>query len=472
MTGTFEKLRKYLDQKGVKYNELQHPAGESAEDYHRAVGCKWEEQGKCLLIKVKKDGQKAFYIYVLPAGKKGNLDAVKNLLSVKEVKLATREELQVATGCDYGELSPLAGATGLRLIMDQSFLDQENIYMNAGDSTKSFVIKVKDLVEAEKPLILEILSNSTISHQSISYTQKPTPESGYSPADIEPKWQAVWEKEGTYRVDLTKAKNPYYNLMMFPYPSAEGLHVGNMYAFTAADVHGRFKALQGYDVFEPIGLDGFGIHSENFALKVGRRPEEHAAISEKNFYRHLHTIGCRYDWAHTLETYDPSYYKWTQWIFVQMFKAGLAYRGKSVVNFCPKCKTVLSDEQVIDGKCERCGTEVAKKEMEQWFFRITKYAQKLLDNLAKIDWSEKIKTTQENWIGRSEGINIKHKVKDLGIEFEVYDSIPQTFMAQTFIVIAPEHPLVEKLVKGTKYEKSVLDFVAKIKRKKKQKSFN
>ncbi len=225
-------------------------------------------------------------------------------------------------------------------------------------------------------------------------------------------------------------KRPFYNLMMFPYPSAEGLHVGNMYAFTAADVYGRFKRMQGFDVFEPIGLDGFGIHSENYALKIGRHPQEHARITQENFYKQLHKIGNMFDWSKTLETYDPDYYRWTQWIFVQMFKAGLAYRAKSEVNWCPHCKTVLADEQVIDGKCERCKTEVIKKELEQWFFRITKYADRLLAGLDKIDWSQKIKVSQRNWIGRSEGMRLNFG------KYEVFTTRPETVHGATFLAVS------------------------------------
>jgi leucyl-tRNA synthetase len=199
---------------------------------------------------------------------------------------------------------------------------------------------------------------------------------------------------------------------MFPYPSAEGLHVGNMYAFTGADVYGRLQRMLGNDVFEPIGLDGFGIHSENYAMKVGRTPQEHAKISQKNFYRQMHSIGNGFAWDNKLETYDPAYYKWTQWIFIQLFKAGLAYRKKAAVNFCPSCKTVLADEQVIDGKCERCGTGVEKKELEQWFFRITQYADRLLKNLEDLIWTEKVKIAQKNWIGKKVGINITYEIID------------------------------------------------------------
>ena len=206
----------------------------------------------------------------------------------------------------------------------------------------------------------------------------------YDHTIVEKKWQASWLKDKTFSPDIKKAGKPFYNLMMFPYPSAEGLHVGNMYAFTGADVFGRFQRMNGYDVLEPIGLDGFGIHSENYAIKVGRHPKDHAKISESNFYRQLHMIGNAYDWEKTLETYDPEYYKWTQWLFIKMFKVGLAYKANAMVNWCPSCKTVLADEQVIDGKCERCGTTVTKREMSSWFFKITKYADRLLTNIEKI----------------------------------------------------------------------------------------
>jgi leucyl-tRNA synthetase len=230
---------------------------------------------------------------------------------------------------------------------------------------------------------------------------------------IEKKWQADWKKKGIYEPNLKgKGKRkPFYQLMMFPYPSAEGLHVGNMYAFTGSDVYGRLKRMQGYDVFEPIGLDGFGIHSENYALKVGTHPAKQAAVSEKRFYKQLESIGGGFAWNERLETYDPEYYKWTQWLFIQMFKAGFAYRKKQPVNWCPSCKTVLADEQVIAGKCERCNSVVEKRDLEQWFFRITKYADKLLKNLDSLDWTEKVKIAQKNWIGKSEGAEIDFEIE-------------------------------------------------------------
>jgi len=264
----------------------------------------------------------------------------------------------------------------------------------------------------------------------------------YKPGKIEEKWQKKWQKDKLYNPNLDSSKKPFFNLMMFPYPSAEGMHVGNMYAFTGSDIYGRYKRMQGVNVFEPIGLDGFGIHSENYAIKVNIHPKEQAKISEENFYKQLHMIGNAYDWDHTVETYDPEYYKWTQWIFVQLFKKGLAYRKKSPVNFCPGvCKTVLADEQVIDGKCERCQTPVEKRDLEQWFFKITDYAERLLNNLNIIDWAEKVKISQRNWIGRSEGLLIEFD----GIK--VFTTRPETTDGATFLVLSVQHPYIIEIKK-------------------------
>jgi len=311
----------------------------------------------------------------------------------------------------------------------------------------------------------------------------------YNPSEIEGKWQKIWEEKGIYQPDLQNAKKPYYNLMMFPYPSAEGLHVGNMYAFTGADINGRYQRMKGYDVFEPIGLDGFGIHSENYAIKIGKHPAEQAKISEKNFYRQLHAIGNGFAWKNKLETYDPNYYKWTQWIFVQMFKAGLAYRRKSPVNFCPSCKTVLSDEQVIDGRCERCKSLVEKRDMEQWFFKITAYAEKLLKNIESLDWTNKVKVGQRNWIGKKEGINITYPVvdssgrsitrsdlvserKDNPITITCFTTRPDTNFGATFIVVGPEHPFATLLCRSNSKLKTqnlrlkeIKDYIDKAKNK-------
>jgi leucyl-tRNA synthetase len=275
----------------------------------------------------------------------------------------------------------------------------------------------------------------------------------------EEKWQRLWKKTNKDTADIKSAKKPFYNLMMFPYPSAEGLHVGNMYAFTGSDIHGRFKRMQGYDVFEPIGLDGFGIHSENYALKVGRHPMDHAKRTQKNFYAQLGTIGAMLDWTRTVETYDTDYYRWTQWLFVQMFKHGLAYRGSAQVNWCPSCKTVLADEQVINGMCERCGNKVEKRPLEQWFFRITAYAEKLLQNSFSLDWSEKIRVAQQHWIGKKQGINITYPVVDeKGVrvgEVTCFTTRPDTNFGASFVVVSPEHKIVTHIEGVLKNKKTV-----------------
>ncbi|MFA4999142.1 MAG: class I tRNA ligase family protein [Parcubacteria group bacterium] len=285
----------------------------------------------------------------------------------------------------------------------------------------------------------------------------------------EKKWSDYWIKKGTYQPDIAKAKNPYYNLMMFPYPSAEGLHVGNMYAFTGSDIHGRFMRMRGKDVFEPIGLDGFGIHSENYALKIGAHPVSQAKITEKNFYHQLQMIGNGFAWNNRLETYDSKYYKWTQWLFVQLFKNGLAYLKKAPVNWCPSCKTVLADEQVIAGRCERCDSEVTRKELEQWFFRITKYAPKLLRNLNKIDWSEKVKIAQKNWIGKSEGHKANFMIVSAAlktpIKAEIFTTRIDTMLGATFLVVAPEGELFRELKPAISNQEQVEKYIWSVQNK-------
>ena len=292
---------------------------------------------------------------------------------------------------------------------------------------------------------------------------------------IEEKWQKKWEKEKLYQVDIERASKPFYNLMMFPYPSAEGLHVGNMYAFTGSDIYSRYMRLKRNDVFEPIGLDGFGIHSENFAIKNKIHPVEMAKKTQKRFYEQLHMIGNAYDWSKTLETYDSDYYKWTQWIFLQMFKKGLAYRKKSAVNWCPSCKTVLSDEQVEVGKCERCKTDIVKREMSQWFFKITKYADRLLKNLDKIDWSEKTKLAQKNWIGKSEGAELKFQITKSKFQTNnkirvpnsviVFTTRPDTLFGCTYLVLSPESKYVDVLKNDIENWDEVKKYIEKAKAK-------
>jgi leucyl-tRNA synthetase len=276
---------------------------------------------------------------------------------------------------------------------------------------------------------------------------KPQPWTGaFDHEAIARKWQTRWENDGIYEVDLQKAERPFYNLMMFPYPSAEGLHVGNVFAFTGADIQGRFRRMKGHDVFEPMGFDAFGIHSENYAMSIGEHP---ARLIERNVVNfrdnQLKRLAAMFDWRHEVSTTDPGYYKWTQWIFTQLFNAGLAYKKAARVNWCPQCKTVLADEQTEGGLCERHGTPVEGRYVEQWFLKITAYAQRLLDNLEWIDWSEIIKTAQRNWIGRSEGATLRFSPQGREDTIDVFTTRPDTVFGATYLVLAPEHPLVEEL---------------------------
>ncbi len=283
--------------------------------------------------------------------------------------------------------------------------------------------------------------------------------SKYQHTSVEKKWQAEWNKAKLNETDIKGAENPFYNLWMFPYPSAEGLHAGHAFASTGSDIYGRYMAMQGKDVFQPIGYDSFGIHSENYAIKINENPHEVVKRTTKHYEEQMRALGHAYDWTRTVATSDPDYYKWTQWLFVKMFEADLAYKKKATVNFCPSCKTVLADEQVVtpkqagkpalsaDGEvvegamdlrvCERCGTIVEKKDLDQWFFKITDYADRLLNGLDKIDWSERVVTAQRNWIGRSEGMIIKFK-KENGGELPVFTTRPDTLNAVTFIAVSDE----------------------------------
>ena len=287
----------------------------------------------------------------------------------------------------------------------------------------------------------------------------------YDAAAIEKKWQARWEKDGTNRTDVSGAVRPYYTLMMFPYPSAEGLHVGNLFAFTGNDIHGRFQRMRGHSVFEPFGYDAFGIHSENYALKIGVNPMELIPQNIENFRRQVKRAGLMTDWRYELSTTDAPYYKWTQWLFLQLLKTGLAYKKRAAVNWCPNDKTVLANEQVIAGECERCGAKVEQRLLEQWFFRITDYAGRLLENLDTLDWSESTKAAQRNWIGKSEGAEVSFRVHDFfevagvatvmrtstaemrtsDVDIKVFTTRPDTIFGATYLVLAPEHPLVERI---------------------------
>ncbi|MBL7036766.1 leucine--tRNA ligase [Candidatus Microgenomates bacterium] len=275
----------------------------------------------------------------------------------------------------------------------------------------------------------------------------------YNHKKIEKYWQDKWESDGLYTPDVKNSKKPFYNLWMFPYPSGEGLHAGHAFASTGSDIYGRFQKMNGMDVFQPFGYDSFGIHAENYAIKINENPREVIKRTTKNYERQMRSLGHGYDWSRTVTTSDPDYYKWTQWLFLKMWERGLAYKKKAAVNFCPSCKTVLADEQVMTPKaagkdpkdkngkvlknsddlkvCERCGTVVEKKNLNQWFFKITDYADRLLSGLEKIDWSERVSIAQRNWIGKSKGMIIKFE-SEMG-ELEVFTTRPDTLNAVTFL---------------------------------------
>ncbi|MEX2182396.1 MAG: leucine--tRNA ligase [Gemmatimonadaceae bacterium] len=302
----------------------------------------------------------------------------------------------------------------------------------------------------------------TASVPTTSFGSAPEPL-GYDPSVVEGRWRKRWADRGTHQTDLEHGERPYYALMMFPYPSAEGLHVGNLFAFTGCDIYARFQRLQGRTVFEPLGYDAFGIHSENHALKVGVHPMELIPRNIANFRRQLDRAGLMADWSRSVDTTDPAYYRWTQWLFLQLYKQGLAYKKAAAVNWCPSDKTVLANEQVVDGRCERCGAMVEQRFLEQWFFRISDYAGRLLGNLDTLDWSATTLQAQRNWIGRSDGARIRFRVLDPltdagssvvavttevrtgGTEIEVFTTRPDTIFGATYLVLAPEHPLVDEI---------------------------
>ena len=268
----------------------------------------------------------------------------------------------------------------------------------------------------------------------------------YEPLKIEKKWQDIWLKEQTYAaVDNDNSRPKLYAAEMFPYPSGAGLHVGHVRNFTIVDVIARFYRQQGYNVLRPIGWDTFGLPAENYAIKTGTSPKETTAKNIANFKNQYRRLGMAVDWSREINTSDPEYYRWTQWCFEQLFKHGLAYQKESYQWWCPVDKTVLANEQVEGGKCWRCGSEVEKKKMKQWFFKITDYADELLAGLEDIDWPTKIKTMQRNWIGRSQGAEVDFKVDGDGQTIRVFTTRPDTLFGATFLVLAPEHKLVSEL---------------------------
>lgn len=267
----------------------------------------------------------------------------------------------------------------------------------------------------------------------------------YNFKNIEKKWQNKWEKEGTFNAKTDYNMKKWYGLIEFPYPSGQGLHVGHPRSYTAIDIIARKRRLQGYNVLYPIGFDAFGLPAENYAIKTNVHPKITTAKNIAHFTEQLKSLGFSFDWSRVVDTTDPNYYKWTQWIFIQLFKKGLAYKATMPINFCTGCKVGLANEEVVNGVCERCGSPVVQKEKSEWMLKITEYAQRLIDDLDDVDFLDKIKTQQRNWIGRSEGAEVKFKIADSDEELTVYTTRPDTLFGATYMVIAPEHHLIQKL---------------------------
>ncbi len=276
----------------------------------------------------------------------------------------------------------------------------------------------------------------------------------YDPKKIEEKWNKKWLADKVFKVADRSAKPKYYQLETFPYPSAAGLHMGHPKGYTAEDIHARYMRMRGYEVLYTMGWDAFGLPTENYAIKVGRDPHEVARENTDNFRRQVQMFGFSYDWDREIDTSSPEYYKWTQWLFIRLYKRGLAYRKGAKVNWCPKDQTVLANEQVVDGTCERCGTEIEERTMEQWFLKITDYADRLLADLKGLDWPAATIKRQEDWIGKSEGALLKFPLSNIQIpnndrsSIEVFTTRPDTLFGATYLVLAPEHALIDELKGG------------------------
>lgn len=267
----------------------------------------------------------------------------------------------------------------------------------------------------------------------------------YNFKEIEKKWQEKWDKEGTFNAKNDYTMKKWYGLIEFPYPSGQGLHVGHPRSYTALDIIARKRRLQGYNVLFPIGFDAFGLPAENYAIKTNVHPKITTAQNIAHFTEQLKSLGFSFDWSRKIDTTDPEYYKWTQWIFIQLYKHGLAYKTTMPINFCTGCKVGLANEEVVNGVCERCGSPVVQKEKSEWMLKITDYAQKLIDDLDDVDFLEKIKVQQKNWIGRSEGAEVNFKITNMNKNLTVYTTRPDTLFGATYMVISPEHPILKEL---------------------------
>ena len=269
-------------------------------------------------------------------------------------------------------------------------------------------------------------------------------ENRYDPHQIEPKWRAWWEERELFHADLAGAERPCYTLVMLPYPSGDKLHVGHWYHYGPSDSWARFMRMRGYDTFEPLGFDSFGLPAENFAVKTGVHPKDSTDSNIANMIAQLKRMGAMWDWERTLKTSDPSYYRWTQWIFLKLYEKGLAYQAEIPVWWCPELGTTLANEEVIDGKSEVGGYPCVRRPLRQWVLKITDYAEQLLDGLDDVEWPDSTKEMQRNWIGRSEGLEIEFRVDGEDAPLPVYTTRPDTLMGVTFISIAGEHPLAFK----------------------------
>ncbi|MFH1451429.1 MAG: leucine--tRNA ligase [bacterium] len=309
--------------------------------------------------------------------------------------------------------------------------------------------------------------------RNLNQTKKIRPMNAYNPAQIEKKYQRLWKKIGIFRADDTSKKEKFYCLDMFPYPSGEGLHVGHPRGYVATDVFSHYMRRKGFNVLHPMGWDAFGLPAENYAIKTGVNPRISTQNNIRNFKRQTKSLGLSYDWSREISTIDPDYYRFTQWIFLMLYKKGLAYEAILPINWCPSCKTGLANEEVIDGKCERCKSEVSKKNLRQWILKITAYAEKLLKGLEDLDWPEKIKEMQRNWIGRSEGWEIEFKISgdlsDKGRKandaVKVFTTRADTLFGATYLVLAPEHQIIESLESKIKNYQAVHNYIEKAKNK-------
>jgi len=282
---------------------------------------------------------------------------------------------------------------------------------------------------------------------------------------IEKKWQRFWLENKAFKVKIAKDKPKYYCLEMFPYPSGR-IHMGHVRNYTIGDVMARFKKMQGFNVLHPMGFDSFGQPAENAAIKNKTHPKVWTEKCIAWMRKELKQMAFSYDWEREVSTHTDEYYHWNQWIFLQLFKKGLAYKRKQEVNWCPCCQTTLANEEVIDGKCWRCKTDVVQKELEQWFIKITAYKERLLEDLDKLKfWPPQVIAMQKNWLGKSEGVEIYFKEKEKGFTISVFTTRVDTIFGATYIVLAPEHPLIKEIIKGKPQERAVLEFIERIKNK-------